>query len=95
MAYRIEYGPVHKQQKVSERHPLRILFLTALFFLVFILTVNLAWPKGKTVLQDFFLPENSRQAFVELITDLQEGETLSDSVTVFCKSILEDGNITD
>ena len=95
MAYRIEYGTVNKPQKEPGRHPLRIPLLTALFFLVFVLFVNLAWPEGKAVLQDSFLPGNSKQSFAELITDLQEGEPLSDAVTAFCKSILEDGKIAD
>ena len=96
MAYRVDYGSVVKKTPKQGVRFFRIQLWTILFLLVFVLAVNAAWPAGKAVLMDFLLPGDSgtvQVAFGDLVTDLKTGESFSDAVTVFCRSIMDDAEI--
>lgn len=94
MGYRIVYGPMPKVPKVNNHKPLRLQAMTAMFALLFVLTVRQAWPEGTELLREFLLPGESNvteSAFSEMIVNLQEGQPLGDAFTAFCRQIVEDG----
>ena len=68
----------------------------AVFLLLFILTVKSYWPAGTHRLQQLLLPQPAtvaaRQAFSELVTDLENGESFSDSITAFCREVIDHAN---
>ena len=96
MGYRIEYAPAFSPAKAERKHPLRLQLLCAVFLLLFILTVKSYWPAGTHRLQQLLLPQPAtvaaRQAFSELVTDLENGESFSDSITAFCREVIAHAN---
>lgn len=94
MGYRIVYGPMPKMPQERDYKPLRIQVLTAVFALLFVLTVRQAWPEGTALLREFLLPGEqnvTEAAFSEMIGDIREGESLGDALTAFCRQIVEHG----
>lgn len=90
MAYRIEYGPPGPVSR--DRLPLRLILLTAVFFVLFLFTVKAIWPAGSEKLAQLLLPvRNStgfRQAAQAFFTDLQSGTPFYESLTAFCQEII-------
>ena len=93
MGYRIEYGPGRPARRRTQTGTLRLRILTAVFLLLFTLGVKHRWPEGQEQLQHYLLPDSSasvtQQAFSSLVSDLQSGIPLSDSVTAFCQEVID------
>lgn len=90
MGYRIEYGCPERQPDKPKR-----LGLTIVFFLAFLLLVNVFWPEGRKVLQELLWPgdmEQTQQALEVFIAQLRYGEPVSDAVESFCREILKHEN---
>lgn len=89
MAYRIEYGPPFPRS--ADRLPLRLILLTAGFFVLFLLGVKAAWPAGSEKLTQLLLPAQStgfRQAAQTFFADLKGGAPFYESLTAFCQEII-------
>lgn len=85
MGYCLEY------QKGSRTDPLRgrrykIAWMTVLWVLIFVFLVNLFWPEGAAVLENFLFPESAAvaaAAMEEMAADLEEGIPLRSAVEMF------------
>lgn len=88
MAYSIGYGNQPKPKYIQKKS--NILMLTCLFFIFFLLMINIFWQDGAQTLRQMLLPfeENTIAAFEELVTDLSSGTALSDAVTAFCQDVI-------
>lgn len=87
MGYKIIYG----QDPVKKYSFTRIQGLICCFFLLFSFTVRLFWPAGAQVLRQAFVTDqfsHGALAVMEMVEDLQQGESVSDAVSVFCQEIL-------
>lgn len=87
MGYKIIYG----KDPVKKHSFTRLQGLICGFFLLFSLAVRLFWPAGSQVLRDLFVTDQlsqGAQAAVAMVEDLQQGESVSDAVSVFCQEIL-------
>lgn len=94
MGYRVVYGQMPRVEKRRSGRPLRLQALTAVFLLVFTLTVRQAWPEGQKVLRQFLIPGEptvTEEAFRDMLEDIQQGESIGDAVTAFCTQIVEYG----
>ena len=91
MAYRIEYDTsVPCRQRCCGKP--KVTLLAAGFFLLFLLLVNLFWPAGGDLLREILLPGDpavTAEAVDSLIENLEDGETVSDSVAAFCREIID------
>lgn len=95
MGYRIVYGPQIKKPIVRTGSNGRLRTMIAAAFLVFSLVVRLTWPDGTEVLQSILLPGDltvTEQAFSVMISDLRDGEPITDAVTVFCQTVIDDAS---
>lgn len=84
MAYRIDYCDVCNN-KVRGRILPRI-FMTAMFFCAFMIWVSLFWPEGREVLHLLLIPgdpQTTAEAAEVFICELDNGESLKDSVLSF------------
>ena len=92
MGYRIIYGPVNNT--TSRRgHAGRLRSMIAAALLAFTMLVRLYWHDGTIIMKEYLLPQHltvTERAFSELIIDLREGQTVTDALTVFCLSILDE-----
>lgn len=96
MSYRVEYEPMTKRKKASDRFGLRQIWLTVLCFLLFLQLVHSFWPGGKEVLQEALWPGDpviTRQAAEDFVAALRYGEPLGEAVQGFCREILQGANI--
>ena len=97
MGYRIDYSPAVPAKHTQRPRPLRLQILCAACFLLFVLTVRFCWPAGTRYLRQFLLPAkdpgNAMQAFHEFVDDLESGVSFPDSVTAFCRDVIENANI--
>lgn len=93
MGYRIDYEDYAAlRRKSAHRSSFRLAGLTAAFFLSFLLLTHAFWPAGRAKLRSLLLPgdpEVTGQALSSMVEDLRAGKPLSDSVTAFCREILE------
>ena len=74
----------------------RVLLLTAVCLLVFLLLVNSFWPKGAEVLRSFLLPGDAAvtvAALEDLSAELRNGEDISSALESFCRKVLENARI--
>lgn len=97
MAYRVVYGPAVKLECSRAKGSVRLRVLTALCFFTLVLMVKAAWPEGTALLREALLPRNTaaQTAFQELAEHLKQGEPVGDSVTAFCRGIVEDALADD
>lgn len=82
MGYRIQYGPVRRIRQVEKRRS-GVIALTGIFFLVFLIIVNLFWPQGIDVIRESLLSEESSLTVVamEEISDIfARGDSIFDTV---------------
>ena len=94
MGYKIIYGPEFESPSHHPTDTWRIRILTALFLLLFCASIRFLWPEGTSILKSFLLPGTptaTEQAFLTMMEDLRIGQSLSASVTTFCKTVLADG----
>ena len=89
MAYRIEYDSGGVKRKVAEKKRFPVVWL-----LLCAAAAVLMIPGVRTTVLHWLLPGDgavTARALCELVTDLREGEALSDAVTVFCREIISHG----
>ena len=90
MSYRIEYGPPFPRSR--DKLPIRLIGLTALFFILFLLIVKTAWPAGREKLTRLLQPvgntQDLRLAAQAFFADLKAGAPFYDSLTAFCQEIV-------
>lgn len=96
MGYQIQYGATMQKTHIPERRKFRLTWkgLTILFAAPLIL-LAIYFGRQEAV-QNFFLPGNSqvtRGAISELVSDLKDGKSFSDSVEAFCREIVEGANV--
>ena len=95
MAYQIVYGPPFPKRK--DKHPLRLVVLTAGFFVLFLLGVKVFWPAGREKLIQLLLPflgnADFRQAVQTFVSDIKSGATFYQSLTAFCQEIINHADI--
>lgn len=93
MAYRVIYGEDESTSKNDNGHSfLRIRILTAGFLLAFSLLVKVFWPAGTAALRTILLPESpsyTQIALDDCVTNIQNGESITQALTVFCRQILQ------
>ena len=89
MGYRVDYKPM-KKVRGAEKHRVRLPALTGMFFLLFLLLVNMFWDEGTTVMRELLFPERAAvtaAALETLVQELKAGETLKDTVSAFFRTI--------
>lgn len=94
MGYRIEYGPQRLVKPKGDRHGFRRRILTAAFLLLGCILVRTFWNDGSELLETVLLPGEptvTEQAFSLLLNDLRTGVPVGESVTAFCRFIVENG----
>ena len=95
MGYRVDYGPRNPGHKGKSSFS-RVLVLTAVCLLVFLLLVNSFCPRGAEVLRSFLLPGDAAvtaAALEELSAELQNGEEISSALESFCRKIIQNAHI--
>lgn len=93
MGYRITYEPVKKVRGAEKRHS-STAALAGLFFLVFLLLVNLFWPQGAQTLRELILPGDgavTAAALEEFAEDLGSGLPIAAAAEDFCRRIIAHG----
>lgn len=93
MGYRIVYAEAEPKKRVRPATAVRLRTLVAAVLLLFSIMVRLLWPDGTTILRSVFLPGNlsvTEVAFSEFVEDIRDGQSLEDSVTVFCRKIIHE-----
>ena len=88
MAYSIGYGNQPKPTYTQKRS--KIPMLSFMFFILFLLMVNIFWQEGAQTLRHMLLPfeENTVTAFDAMVTELSNGTALSDAVAAFCQEVI-------
>lgn len=96
MGYRIVYeGPDGNSPKKDRG---RLAGYTAGFLLLFFLLTQIFWPAGADKMRKILLPwdpDVTAEAFSCLVTDLNQGEDLSEAVTAFCREIILNAEYPD
>ena len=80
--------------KAGKKGSMRLQVLTALFLLLFVLTVRQAWPQGRELLRRCLIPREptaTEEMFQGMVSDIRAGEPLGQAVTAFCKELVEYG----
>lgn len=93
MGYRVDYQPIKKLRGAEKRHMLRPA-LTGIFFLLFVIVLHTAWPRGEQALRELLLPGEAAQtvaAFNTFARDLKEGQTVHRALEDFCRSVIPHG----
>ncbi len=92
MGYSILYEPeLNKKLKIPNQNRKFLLTVGTLAVCVIFVILCLLTPV-RTVLRDFLIPGDpdvTQSAFSQMVSDIREGESFSDAVTVFCQEILE------
>lgn len=94
MAYSIGYGPLrHETKKKWTRS--RFFVLVVVFFVVFLLSVQLFSQEGADYLRRMILPvENDTvEAFSAMVEAVEEGTPISEAVTTFCREVIGHGQM--
>lgn len=89
MGYQIIYDDEKGEQ--GRGHCFRIIPLTGVAFLAFLLLVDAYWPRGQEVLREFLLPEAVDSALTAVTTFAERilyGEALPVAWEAFCYEIV-------
>ena len=87
MGYRIVYG-----EEPTLRRKSRLGLWTAAFLLFFVTAVRLAWPSGAEQLRTVLEPGGETvAAFSEMVANVGAGQGMGEAVTVFCRTVVENG----
>ena len=91
MGYRIEYGEKGsaKIKRISSGRPWR---LTMVFLFAFLLGVKCFWEEGSHFLSQILLRALTGaepDAIEVLLTNLEQGNSVSESLRLFCRGLLE------
>jgi hypothetical protein len=94
MAYSIGYGQ-QRNDRCKKRSGKRFKMLALVFFLVFLLSVQLFSQEGAEFLRRMILPvgEESMEAFSAMIQAVEDGEPIADAVTAFCREVITHGQL--
>ena len=96
MGYQIQYGAVMVKKHIPERKKLSVSQkISGILFVVLFIFLAIIFGSREGV-QDFLIPGNSRvtrEAMSKMVTDLREGEPLSDSFEAFCREIVSSAGI--
>lgn len=90
MGYRIDYRPI-KKIRGAQRQKTGVPALTCVCLLLFLLLVNAFWPDGADFLEKLVFSQHQNvtvDAMDRLVSDLQEGASLSAALDAFCSSLL-------
>ena len=98
MAYRIEYENGDKYPSAAPERTSGVAVRAAGFFLLFLLLTQLFWPAGAEKLRQILMPwdaETTAEAFSVMVSDLRQGDDISEAVTAFCREIMMDAEAAD
>ena len=93
MGYKIVYGSGHPQQKKQRFWSGRMQLMTAVCFLLFILSVSMIFQEEFNYLRSIILPgttDGSNSVLAALVDNLQNDVPLKEAVTAFCRQIISD-----
>ena len=94
MSYRVEYASWAVAKGQPPRRKLRLAGLVFVFFILFCITVNVCYPRGREVMLDLFLAGGGEElltAVSNFSQDLGDGLPLSTAVQTFCREITGGG----
>lgn len=86
MGYKIVYSKPTRQKKSRKR----IILFVSLFFLLFAVCTRISYPEAAGFLWNVLVSEQwtmEMEAFLEMITEGERGEGVTDAVQVFCQEI--------
>ena len=84
MGYKIVYGEEPTRPRKS-----RLGLWTAVFLLVFVTAVRLAWPAGTEQLRTILEPKGETvEAFSQMVANVGAGQGVGEAVTAFCRSVV-------
>ena len=94
MAYSIGYGP-QRNDRSNKRSGTRFRVLVLVFFLVFLLCVQLFSREGADYLRRMILPvgEQTIEAFSTMVQSVEEGTPVPEAVTAFCREVIALGQV--
>lgn len=98
MGYRIDYGSFKPAKSKKKINIPRVIAMTTGFLAAFFLATGLFWESGRQKLQRFLLPGDpdvTGQALETMISQIKDGEPLSDAVTAFCKEVIDGAEMPD
>lgn len=94
MAYRVDYADSKGQVMAQEKkHFFRSLIIC---FFLFLILVQLFWPKGQEAIQKLLLPGATETvwAAVDSFADrLQTGEPVGEALDALCRTVFQDAGI--
>ncbi len=92
MAYSIGYGP-QRNEVCAKGTRFRFSVLVLVFFLVFLLSVQLFSQEGAQLLRRMILPvgDDTVEAFSAMVQAVEEGVPVSEAVTAFCREVVAHG----
>ena len=97
MGYQIQYGTAMVKTHVPERKGNKFLRKYAKIVVAGVVVLLAIFFCSREAVQDFLIPGNSqvtREAISKLLSDLKDGEPLSNSIEVFCREIVNGANIS-
>lgn len=95
MGYRIQYTTEGHTRTELYRTPFPLRTLLALFLLLISISMRLLWPTGTQLLSNYLLPIDPSQtevAFLSMVEDLRQGESVQNALTAFCIDILDEAS---
>ena len=94
MAYSIGYGP-QRQEAGRKRTRFRFSMLVVVFFVVFLISVQVFWQEGADYLRRMVLPvgEDTVEAFSNMVEAVEEGTPIAEAVTAFCREVISHGQM--
>ncbi len=94
MAYRVDYADSNEQAAAQEKgHFSRAAIIC---FFLFLILVQLFWPKGQEAIQKILLPGATEAvwAAVDSFADqLQTGEPVGEALNALCRTVFQDAGI--
>ena len=93
MGYQMVYG--QSVCRARKSYAMRLRIMISLCLLIFSILVRTCWDSGAEKLRNLIIPgemTSADLAFRSLMEDLREGESVGDSLEVFCRSVLNGEN---
>lgn len=94
MAYRVDYADGGIQTAACEkRHPLRAALMC---FFLFLILVQLFWPKGRDAIQKVLLPGATETVWAAMdgfADQVQAGEPIGEAVEALCRNVFQSAGI--
>lgn len=89
LAYRIEYGSAAEAH--AKTHWVSHIFMTCLFFSIFLAAVSLFWPEGREVLRILLIPgtpDSTMQAAETFVSELDCGSRITGAAYDFFQKLM-------